>query len=153
VLDGVLGASESLIALRSGDVHRGAIESTALHARVQEEFTEYKRKSSVPEPSSFVIVLCTFPADQDPLPLVRTLVGERLAACVNVLPPMRSIYRWDETVEQAMEYQLVIKTRAERVEAITARIGGLHPYDVPEVLVLEVAGGAERYLAWLQANA
>jgi periplasmic divalent cation tolerance protein len=107
----------------------------------------------VPESSSFVIVLSTFPADQDPIPLATALVDEHLAACVNVLPPMRSIYRWEGKVEQASEHQLVIKTRAERVEAVKARLASLHPYDVPEVLVLSIAGGADSYLQWIQANA
>jgi periplasmic divalent cation tolerance protein len=107
----------------------------------------------VPESSSFVIVLSTFPADQDPIPLATALVDEHLAACVNVLPPMSSIYRWEGKVEQASEHQLVIKTRAERVEAVKARLASLHPYDVPEVLVLSIAGGADSYLQWIQANA
>lgn len=107
----------------------------------------------MPESSSFVIVLSTFPADQDPAPLATALVNERLAACVNVLPPMQSIYRWDGKVEHASEHQLVIKTRADRVEAVKARIASLHPYDVPEVLVLSISGGADSYLQWLQANA
>jgi periplasmic divalent cation tolerance protein len=107
----------------------------------------------VSEPSSFVIVLSTFPADQDPTALATALVDEQLAACVNVLPPMRSIYRWEGKVEQASEHQLVIKTRAERVEAVKARLASLHPYEVPEVLVLSIAGGADSYLQWLYANA
>lgn len=107
----------------------------------------------MPESSSFVIVLSTFPADQDPMPLASTLVDERLAACVNVLPAMRSIYRWEGKVEQAAEHQLIIKTRADRVDAVTARLTSLHPYDVPEVLVLSVAGGADSYLQWIYASA
>ena len=105
------------------------------------------------EPSSFVIILITFPADQDPSTLAMALVEEHLAACVNVLPPMRSIYRWEGTVEQASEFQLVIKTRSDRVEAIKDRLGNLHPYEVPELLVLSIAGGADSYLQWLHANA
>lgn len=100
-----------------------------------------------------VIVLCTFPADQDPTPLATALVEEHLAACVNVLPAMQSIYRWEGKVERAIEQQLVIKTRPERVEAIKARVASLHPYEVPELLVVAVADGADRYLQWLQANA
>jgi periplasmic divalent cation tolerance protein len=104
-------------------------------------------------PSSFVIVLTTLPASQDPTELATALIDERLAACVNVLPPMTSIYRWKDQIEQAPEHQLVIKTRADRVEAVKARVASLHPYDVPEILVLSVADGAESYLAWIQANA
>ena len=104
-------------------------------------------------PSSFVIVLSTFPADRDPAALARTLVEERLAACVNVLPPMQSIYRWEGKVEQASEHQLIIKTTSARVAALTQRLGDLHPYDVPELLVLTISDGAESYLRWLSDNA
>jgi periplasmic divalent cation tolerance protein len=70
----------------------------------------------------FVIVLTTYPADRDPSSLAQALVTERLAACVNVLPPMQSIYRWEGQVEQATEQQLVIKTSAERVDAVRRRL-------------------------------
>jgi periplasmic divalent cation tolerance protein len=106
-----------------------------------------------PVPSSFVIVLTTFPADQDPMALARTLVDERLAACVNVLPLMQSIYRWQDKVEQASEHQLIIKTTAARVEALKQRLHHLHPYDVPELLVLTISDGAESYLRWLSDSA
>ena len=100
-------------------------------------------------PSSFVIVLSTFPTDQGSAAFARTLVDERLAACVNVLPPMQSVYRWQGKVEQAAEHQLIMKTTADRVEALKARIAQLHPYDVPEVLVLPVADGATGYFDWI----
>jgi periplasmic divalent cation tolerance protein len=106
-----------------------------------------------PETSSFVIVLTTFPADRDPVALARALVDERLAACVNVLAPMQSIYRWQEKVEQASEHQLIIKTTAARVEALKQRLDHLHPYDVPELLVLTISDGAESYLRWLSDSA
>jgi periplasmic divalent cation tolerance protein len=107
----------------------------------------------VAEPSSFVIILTTFPAGDDPEALASALVEERLAACVNVLPPMRSIYRWQDNVERAMEHQLVIKTRSDRVDAVKSRLASVHPYDVPEVLILAVAGGSDAYLQWLHASA
>ena len=100
-------------------------------------------------PSSVVIVLTTFPTDQDPQPFARALVGESLAACVNVLPPMQSIYRWQGRVEQAGEHQLVIKTSGTRLQALKARLADLHPYDVPELLVIPVADGGEEYLRWV----
>src|SRR5688572_24601443 len=96
-----------------------------------------------------VIVLSTFPADQDPGPLARTLVEERLAACVNVLPPMQSTYRWQGKVEQAAERQLVIKTTPSRWKALKARLVELHPYEVPEVLILLADGGSRDYLDWV----
>lgn len=100
-----------------------------------------------------VVVLTTWAAGQDPLPLARTLVEERLAACVNILPPMQSIYRWQGDVEQAAEHQLVIKTSAARVDALRARLAALHPYELPELLVLPAAGGDERYLRWIEESA
>lgn len=100
-----------------------------------------------------VVVLSTFPTEQDAAALARVLVEEGLAACVNVLPPMQSIYRWEGRVERATEHQLVIKTAARRVEALKARLADLHPYDVPELLVLPVADGGADYLRWIQDNA
>jgi periplasmic divalent cation tolerance protein len=96
-----------------------------------------------------VIVLTTFPADGDVEGLARSLVDERLAACVNVLGPVRSIYRWRGAVESADERQLVIKTTRARVPELEARLSALHPYDVPEFLVLSADQGAAKYLGWL----
>jgi periplasmic divalent cation tolerance protein len=102
--------------------------------------------------TSAAIVLSTFPTDQEPATLARTLVEERLAACVNVLPAMQSIYRWEGRIEHASEHQLVIKTSTERVAALTRRLAELHPYEVPEILVLSVEGGGDAYLAWVAAS-
>ena len=103
-------------------------------------------------PAEFVIVLSTFPVDEDASALARALVTERLAACVNILPPMPSIYRWEGNVEVVTEHQLVIKTTAARVHDLKLRINELHPYDVPEVLVLPVTDGAVGYLEWLRQS-
>jgi periplasmic divalent cation tolerance protein len=97
-----------------------------------------------------VIVLTTLGLDTDAAILARTLVEERLAACVNVLPPMISIYRWKGVVAQDREQQLIIKTAAERVPALEARLRTLHPYEVPEFLVIPLAGGSHAYLTWLR---
>ncbi|MEW6322025.1 MAG: divalent-cation tolerance protein CutA [Acidobacteriota bacterium] len=96
-----------------------------------------------------MIILTTFPADGDAAALARTLVDERLAACVGVLPLMQSIYRWNGRIEEAGERQLVVKTTAARVDEVRERITALHPYEVPELLVLPVAGGSEAYLDWI----
>ena len=98
--------------------------------------------------STAVVVLTTLPADADAALLARTLVEEQLAACVNVLPPMTSFYRWKGVVETDREQQLVIKTSAAAVQALQARLGRLHPYELPEFLVLSAAG-SEAYLAWI----
>jgi periplasmic divalent cation tolerance protein len=100
-----------------------------------------------------VIVLTTWPADGDADRIARMLVDERLAACVSVLPPMQSVYRWKDAVETASERQLLIKTKAASVAALEKRVGELHPYDVPELLVLAIEGGSQPYLAWLRESA
>ena len=103
-------------------------------------------------PPPFVIVLTTVPTDEVGDSLARTLVSERLAACVNVLPAMTSTYRWEGKVEQASERQLVIKTTHESIDRLKSRLAELHPYDVPELIVLAVTDGGERYLEWLKQS-
>jgi periplasmic divalent cation tolerance protein len=97
----------------------------------------------------YVIVLTTLPADADGAAFARGLVEERLAACVNLLAPMESIYRWDGNIEMESERQLVIKTSRERVVALWDRVRELHPYDVPEFLVLPIVDGNDAYLRWV----
>ena len=99
--------------------------------------------------TDFVLVLTTLPASADAAGLAARLVEERLAACVNVLPPMESVYRWKARIERDTERQLVIKTAADRVDALSARIHALHPYDVPELLVLPILNGSASYLGWI----
>ena len=84
--------------------------------------------------------------------IARGLVEERLAACVNVIQGVRSIYRWEDEVQDDAEVVLVIKTRADRCEALAARIKDLHPYDLPEVLMLPAVGGSAPYLAWIRTE-
>ncbi|HEY2433977.1 MAG TPA: divalent-cation tolerance protein CutA [Vicinamibacterales bacterium] len=99
--------------------------------------------------SDFVIVLTTLPAAADAAPIARALVEARLAACVNVLPPMQSIYRWQEAVEDEAERQMVIKTSRARVAALWERLRALHPYDVPEFVVIPIVDGNQAYLNWI----
>jgi periplasmic divalent cation tolerance protein len=96
-----------------------------------------------------VIVLTTVGTTFDVALLARTLVEEHLAACVNVLPPMQSIYRWQGQVHVDEERQLVIKTSSDRLEALQLRLTALHPYELPEFLVIDVARGSQAYLEWL----
>jgi periplasmic divalent cation tolerance protein len=102
--------------------------------------------------SSVVIVLTTLPADADAAVLARQLIGERLAACVNALPVMTSIYRWEGAVQEEHERQLVIKTSAARLEALQARLHALHPYQVPEFIVLPTAGASRKYAQWVDES-
>lgn len=80
------------------------------------------------------------------------LVATRLAACVSVLPAMSSTYRWQGAIERADETLLVIKTHASRVPTLVERIRELHPYELPEVIAVEAAGGLPAYLAWVAAE-
>ena len=100
----------------------------------------------------FVIVLTTLPAEGDAEKFAAQLVEEKLAACVNVLTPMRSVYRWKNAVERADERQIVIKTSKARLGALEARVRKLHPYDVPEFVVLPIDSGSADYLSWLSDN-
>jgi periplasmic divalent cation tolerance protein len=99
--------------------------------------------------TDYVIVMTTLPADADASIFARNLIEARLAACVNLLPRMESVYRWEGTVEQEPERQLVIKTSRERVAALWERIRELHPYDTPEFIVLPIVDGNDAYLRWV----
>ena len=99
-----------------------------------------------------MVVWTTFPGDGDPAAFSQTLVSERLAACVTTQGGLRSVYRWRDGVEAATEYQLTIKTTVDRVVELERRVGELHPYDVPEFLVLPVNGGSATYLEWVGAS-
>jgi periplasmic divalent cation tolerance protein len=100
--------------------------------------------------SSVVIVLTTWPASSDAGAFAHTLVDERLAACVNVLAEMQSTYRWKGAVEVDAERQIVIKTTEAKLAELEARIRALHPYEVPEFLVLRVDRGAASYVSWVE---
>ena len=102
--------------------------------------------------SPVVLVYCTCPDATVAESLGRTLVEERLAACVNVLPGMRSVYRWEGVVETADEAVLIVKTAAEQVEVVISRVRQLHSYTEPCILALPVVGGSQTYLTWLLAN-
>ena len=96
-----------------------------------------------------VVVFSTFPTEGKAAEVAQALVGERLAACVNLVPRIRSIYRWEGKICDEAETLAVIKTTAERAGTLTARLVELHPYDVPEAIVLPVDGGHAPYLAWV----
>jgi periplasmic divalent cation tolerance protein len=99
-----------------------------------------------------LVVFSTFPDADTAARVARTLVEDRLAACVNLLPMVRSIYRWEGEVCDEAETLAVIKTTAERYPALAAKIAELHPYQVPEVIALPLADGHPPYLAWLAAQ-
>ena len=96
-----------------------------------------------------LICFCTCPDTDTAERLAEALVEERLAACANILPGLRSVYRWQAEVERADETLLLIKTVRERFDALSARIKALHPHELPEVLAVEAAAGLPAYLRWV----
>lgn len=103
--------------------------------------------------SDTVIILTTVPAIDVGTALADELVRRGLVACVNVLPPMVSVYRWKGEVQHDTECQVVIKTISARVDEVHTVITERHPYDLPEFVVLMVTGGDPAYLAWVASSA
>jgi periplasmic divalent cation tolerance protein len=102
--------------------------------------------------SDRVVALSTVGTPEDAERIARALVERRLAACVNVVPGVVSVYRWRGAVCRDEERLLVIKTRAERLEALREALVELHPYEVPELVALPVEAGHAPYLAWLDES-
>ena len=102
------------------------------------------------EPSAR-IALTTLDSEAQAVSLARTLVEERLAACVNIVRPVRSVYRWEGEIEEADEVLLILKTTEDRLPDLERRLLALHPYDVPEFLVFK-ATGAAAYLDWIERS-
>ena len=103
--------------------------------------------------SSINVILCNCPADQAET-LANALVEQRLAACVNLVPGVRSVYRWEGRVQTDNEVMMLIKTASDRVDALREGILALHPHALPEVVVLRVDGSASHlpYLQWVAAS-
>lgn len=95
------------------------------------------------------VILCTVPSEDVGVQIARQLVDEQLVACVNILPGVRSIYRYQGKVEDDRELLLVMKTSADRLDTLIPRVRALHPYEVCEVLALEVTAGSQPYLDWV----
>ena len=99
-----------------------------------------------------LVVLTATGGEEQANTLAEALIARHLAACVNIVPAVRSIYRWQGKVERASEWLLVIKTKAAAYDALAAAIRELHSYDTPEILALGVDRGNKRYLDWLASN-
>jgi len=107
------------------------------------------RIESLEQRSGAVVVLVSCGAEEEARRIADTLVRERLAACANLLGPVRSVYRWKGEVEVAAEHLLLIKTRLELFDRVAARVQELHSYELPEVVALPILTGTERYLDWI----
>jgi periplasmic divalent cation tolerance protein len=98
------------------------------------------------------IILTTVGDKETEEKLAHELVERRLAACVSILGPIRSVYRWREKIENEQEFLLLIKTTAERTTELRSALKALHPYELPECIEIAVEGDSEEYLAWLAAE-
>jgi periplasmic divalent cation tolerance protein len=99
------------------------------------------------------IVLTTVGDKESAGKLAQQLVEQRLAACVNIVGPIRSVYRWQEQIHDDAEFLLLIKTTAESAAHLRATLPSIHPYELPECVEIDVEGGSEEYLAWIAAQA
>jgi periplasmic divalent cation tolerance protein len=106
-------------------------------------------ETSMTAPTDALVVLVTTPTPERAAEIARAVVEERLAACGNVVPGLRSIYRWEGKLQDEGEALLVLKTTRARFEALKERVLALHPYQVPEVIALPVQAGSAPYLAWI----
>lgn len=104
------------------------------------------------EAPSHVLVLVTASSADEAQAIARMLVEERLAACVNIIPGLRSLFRWQRKIEAAGEVLLLVKSRGELLPSITERVKRLHSYTVPEVIALPILAGSPDYLAWIDES-
>jgi periplasmic divalent cation tolerance protein len=95
------------------------------------------------------LVLTTAGSKEEARKIARALVERRLAACVNIVPQIESVYRWEGKVEEAQEWLLVVKTTGAAFELVRDAIGELHSYDLPECICVSIEGGSEAYLEWI----
>jgi periplasmic divalent cation tolerance protein len=99
---------------------------------------------------SGIVVFITAPGEEEAAAMARALVEERLAACVNIVRDVRSIYRWEGKIEDDREALMVVKTREDLFDALSGRVRELHGYSVPEVIALPILKGLKEYLQWLE---
>ena len=102
--------------------------------------------------SSCLVVLVTCPTRRHAQRLAKTLVAKRLAACVNILPNVRSVFWWRGHVDQAAEVLLMIKTTAKRFQLLRAAVQAGHPYEIPEIIGLPIVEAHQPYLRWIHAS-
>lgn len=97
-----------------------------------------------------MVVLVTCGSEEEAAKIASSLVEERLAACANIIPSIRSIYRWEGKVWDEREWMLIVKTQKEKFEELEKRVKSLHSYSVPEIIALPIVQGSTAYLRWLQ---
>jgi periplasmic divalent cation tolerance protein len=98
----------------------------------------------------YIVTLITAPSEEEAAHIANALVGERLAACVNIMPAVRSVYRWEGRIEDEKEVLLIVKTKRTLFEPLKIRVKELHSYSVPEIIAVPLVEGDEQYLDWLR---
>jgi len=96
-----------------------------------------------------LLIYCTCPNQETAEQIARQLVASNLAACVNILPGVSSVYEWQGQIETAQEHLLLIKSRKAQYQAIEAAIKAIHPYELPEIIAVAIASGSTEYLQWI----
>jgi periplasmic divalent cation tolerance protein len=105
------------------------------------------------QPDDLLVLMVTTPDEETAREIARSLVEGKLAACVNLLPGMKSIYRWDGEIQEEPEVLLLIKTKVDLFKTqLVLQIQKLHPYDVPEIIALPITAGEHTYLNWIRAE-
>lgn len=99
--------------------------------------------------SERLVVLITAGSREEAEQIAESLVGEMLAACVNIIPGVTSVYRWQERVQRDQEWLLIAKTHSDALDDLVQRVQELHSYDVPEIIALPLSGGSDAYLRWI----
>ena len=102
--------------------------------------------------SEFIVVLVTCGSEEEALKIANALVEEHLAACVNLVSPIRSIYRWEGKIWDEKEWLLIIKTQKKRFQELEKKVKSLHSYSIPEIIGLPIVEGSSSYLNWIKEN-
>ena len=102
--------------------------------------------------TQFVVVFITCGSEEEASKIAHALVDERLAACANMISPIRSIYRWQGKICDEREWLLVVKTRETRFQDLEKKVKSLHSYQVPEIISLPILAGSSSYLSWLEES-
>ena len=102
--------------------------------------------------SEFIVVLVTCGSEEEALKIAHSLVESHLAACVNLVSPIRSIYRWEGKIWDEKEWLLIIKTQGKKFDELKTRVKSLHSYAVPEIISLPIVEGSSSYLSWIREN-
>lgn len=99
--------------------------------------------------TEYIIVFITAPSEDEAVRIGQTIVGERLAGCVNIIRSVRSIYRWQGRIEDGQEVLLIVKTKSALFKSLQYRVKEIHSYSVPEIIALPLVEGSKQYLDWL----